>query len=228
METSSATNQRATGLLLVISLIVAIAFPVYNLAFLYPSFDELLKNNTEDEALRVANYLSSMLPVTLGKINKNDISEGFIKNLQTMQVEFKIIELKIYAPDGEVLYSSDAEDIGDVNKNTYFQQIVAKGQKYTKVVPKETKSLENKIIKLDVVETYIPVMKDNRFVGAFEIYYDITQKKALLSSLVSRSSIMVIILSIIFMAMSLYSGPHCQDHFLVDLRYSPLRGYLVC
>ncbi|QWR78391.1 tetraacyldisaccharide 4'-kinase [Candidatus Magnetomonas plexicatena] len=25
-----------------------------------------------------------------------------------------------------------------------------------------------------------------------------------------------------------YSGPHCQDHFLVDLRYSPLRGYLVC
>ncbi|QWR77069.1 AAA family ATPase [Candidatus Magnetomonas plexicatena] len=26
----------------------------------------------------------------------------------------------------------------------------------------------------------------------------------------------------------IYSGPHCQDHFLVDLRYSPLRGYLVC
>ena len=38
-------------------------------------------------------------------------------------------------------------------------------------------SLEGRTVKSDVVEMYVPLMRDNRFEGAFEIYYDITDKR---------------------------------------------------
>jgi signal transduction histidine kinase len=47
----------------------------------------------------------------------------------------------------------------------------------------------------DVVETYVPLMKDKAFLGAFEIYYDITAKKAELNSLLSRSSMVLFVLA---------------------------------
>ena len=40
----------------------------------------------------------------------------------------------------------------------------------------------------DVVETYIPLMSGDRFLGAFEIYYDITDRKTQMDRVVSRSS----------------------------------------
>ena len=66
--------------------------------------------------------------------------------------------------------------------------IFAKGAVHTKVIWKEQKSLEGKTMASDVVETYVPLMKDGQFRGAFEIYYDITAKKQQLDKLLSRSS----------------------------------------
>ncbi len=38
---------------------------------------------------------------------------------------------------------------------------------------RQCESLEDQTATADVVETYVPIMKDDVFVGAFEIYYDI-------------------------------------------------------
>jgi signal transduction histidine kinase len=68
---------------------------------------------------------------------------------------------------------------------------VAKGKIYAEVIQKDTESLEGQKMPADVVETYVPLMKDKEFLGAFEIYYDITAKKAELDSLLSRSSMVL-------------------------------------
>ncbi len=47
----------------------------------------------------------------------------------------------------------------------------------------------------DVLETYVPIMNDGRVLGAFEIYYDITDRKKHLDKLVSQSSTIIIIFS---------------------------------
>lgn len=62
-----------------------------------------------------------------------------------------------------------------VIRKDYFHNNVAKGFLYTKIVNKEEKSLEDEILERDVIEIYVPVSKKNRFTGAFEIYYDITE-----------------------------------------------------
>jgi DNA repair exonuclease SbcCD ATPase subunit len=49
---------------------------------------------------------------------------------------------------------------------------------------------------VDVVETYVPLMSDGVFQGAFEIYYDITARKQQLDKLLSRSSAVVFIIAL--------------------------------
>jgi len=66
-------------------------------------------------------------------------------------------------------------------------------------VKKNTKSLEGQIVTDDVVETYVPIMRNNSFVGAFEIYYNITARTESLSQLLSTSTIALVILSFTLM-----------------------------
>ena len=61
------------------------------------------------------------------------------------------------------------------------------------MVPKDKESLEGRKVTSDVLETYVPLMKDGRFLGALEIYYDITDRKRELDKLISRSSTVTLI-----------------------------------
>ncbi len=79
-------------------------------------------------------------------------------------------------------------EVGEINQRRYFHDIVAKGKVYAKVVPKDKESLEGRKVTSDVLETYVPLMNDGRFLGAFEIYYDITDRKKQLDKLISQSS----------------------------------------
>ena len=79
---------------------------------------------------------------------------------------------------------------------TYFHEIVAKGNVIAKGVRKETKSLDGQLVPVDVVETYVPLMKDGIFRGAFEIYYDLTARKQQLDKLLSRSSTVVSVVAL--------------------------------
>jgi HD-GYP domain-containing protein (c-di-GMP phosphodiesterase class II) len=56
---------------------------------------------------------------------------------------------------------------------------------------------------LDVVEIYIPIMKGSTFVGAFELYYDITGRKRNLDLLLYRSTAIAVISSILFFSISI-------------------------
>jgi hypothetical protein len=51
-------------------------------------------------------------------------------------------------------------------------------------------------VPVDVVETYVPLMSDGIFRGAFEIYYDLTARKQQLDKLLSRSSAVVFIIAL--------------------------------
>ena len=48
-----------------------------------------------------------------------------------------------------------------------------------------------------MVETYVPVIRNNRFTGAFEIYYDITDKRAALDKLLARSFTVILLISLV-------------------------------
>jgi hypothetical protein len=62
-------------------------------------------------------------------------------------------------------------------------------------IQKESESLEGELMPDDVLEIYLPLMKGDKFIGAFEIYYDMTAAKQRLDKLLARSFVIVCIVS---------------------------------
>ena len=106
-----------------------------------------------------------------------------------------------------IIHSTKAEEIGTKNKHDYFYDIVQKGQMFYKIVPSGLKSLEGEKQIHDVAEIYVPIMLDNTFLGASEIYYDITEKRASLDALIEgadRIFMFVIFIALIVIFIMLY------------------------
>jgi hypothetical protein len=173
----------------IIASAMAICYPLISFYVIFPSFDRLLTNNTEDEAARVAQSLSSIV-ISGNNELKNPAGK-----------DFNIEKIKVFSDKGEIIYSTNPKDIGTINKRTYFYEIVAKGEVFTKEVKKGTRTLENRIVTADVIETYVPIMRNGRFLGAFEIYYDITLKNQALNKTVFHSSLLSFVLVFSFFVM---------------------------
>ncbi len=155
--------------ILIIALIIALGLPICVTTFIYPAFTELLTKNTEEEAIRVARHLNFIIIPEQNKLNKNSLPAELMSKIQEMTKGFKLMKLKIFSDSGKIIYSSTPTDIGQINNKRYFHDVVTWGKVYTKVVEKDAKSLENQTVTADVVETYVPIMKNDIFIGAFEI-----------------------------------------------------------
>ena len=177
--------------ILFVSLVIVMVLPLYDILFIYPAFNKLLTDDKRDGAIQIARHLSSILVSQETELTKSMLQAHLsdeLEQLRKVRDDFDLIKLKFFSKSGEVIFSSDPNDMGHTNNERYFREIVAKGKVYAEVIQKDTESLEGQKMPADVVETYVPLMRDKAFLGAFEIYYDITAKKAELDFLLSHSS----------------------------------------
>ena len=93
--------------------------------------------------------------------------------------EFEIVKIKLFDSAGIVIYSSESKEIGEVNRHDYFKEQVANGKVFSKIVEKNQSSMEGKVVGVSVAEVYVPILNNDKFHGAFEIYYDITKENQL-------------------------------------------------
>ena len=131
------------------------------------------------------------------------------KIIESFREDVGLEQIRIFSKSGEIVYSSDPNDSGMISKRDYFREIIAKGNVYTNVVRRGTKSLEGRVVPSAVVETYVPIMRNNKFIGAIEIYFDIAVRKGELDKLLAHSittllaialSLLIIFLVILFRA----------------------------
>ncbi|MEW6599423.1 MAG: diguanylate cyclase [Nitrospirota bacterium] len=179
----------------ILSFLTAISFPILNIYYIFPSFSQLLAQNTEDEAVRVARRLSELV---VDESNNLKTPESFYESLNKAKEHYNLDKIKLFSRHGEIIYSTDPKDIGERNRHGYFNEIVSKGNSYSVIVQKESESLEGQLMHADVVETYVPIMDRDRFVGAFEIYYDITNRNEMMGKTVSSSSVISFALMFVF------------------------------
>lgn len=171
------TKFKLFGNIFLVAVVSVLMLAAYSMLVVHPSFTALVIENTEKEAEKVAAHLSVMLLPGLKEFQADSITEAFHNGVDEVMRDFGLLKLKLFSPTGEIVYSTDRKEVGQVNRKSYFREIVAKGNKYSKVVKKGTRTLEDQTVVADVVETYVPIMRDGKFVGAFEIYYDITERK---------------------------------------------------
>jgi hypothetical protein len=182
--------------ILIASLVIVTVVPAYSAWFIYPSFANLLIESAKHEASSAATHFSSMLFSEAGELRKDSVRQNVIYEIERIKRNFKLTKLKVFSKSGEILFSTDPQDIGNINTEKYFREIIAKGTTRTKFVQKDGTSLEGQKITADVVEAYVPIMSGDKFIGVFEIYYDVTETKKKLDSLVLHSSITVATLAL--------------------------------
>lgn len=174
--------------ILIVCLAVSVLLPTYSTLNIMPQFVDQLMKNIESDAQRTANHLASQLPRTAERLSRQHITGGFLTDLHQAISDFGIADIKIFSASGEVIFSTRPHDIGKMNTHDYFRGRVAKGEVYSKVKSKEGKSSEGDTLTRDVAEVYVPLMTGGTFRGAFEIYYDVTERRKALYQLLFRSS----------------------------------------
>ena len=180
------------------ALIAALLGMILSIKFIYPSFTNLLVKNTEEEAIQIAKHISQMIFHDV--IDTSILTPSFLEGIEKSKTDFNIMKLKIFNASGMVIYSTDEEDVGNINRKDYFQNNIVKGKTYSKMVRRNTQSLENKKISSDVVETYVPILTNGTFVGALEIYYDITDKNKMLGNVLKTANILSTSLTVLFLS----------------------------
>jgi len=193
-----------------ISVAAVATLSAYTIFFFSPFFTQLIIKNAQTEALRIATRFSELMisDQTAGDRSILDLKwdpgkklpNKWVAEIKKAEKDFALMKVKIFLSTGKILYSTDSKDIGQTNQRPYFKEMVAKGRTYTRVILKNTRSLEDQIVTANVVEAYVPVMRSDRFLGAFEVYYDITPIKGKLGRLVMRSHIMSLFLALGLMA----------------------------
>jgi signal transduction histidine kinase len=178
----------------IVSILIAIGLIVCNFYFIFPSFNELLIKDIETEAVHLTRHISSMITTDLTALSRDSISAEMLKAINQLKEEFEFLKLNIFSRSGVTIFSTESEMIGTINKNDYFHRILSKGQTFSQVAVISARSLEIEVLSVDVVETYVPIIKDAQVIGVFEIYYDITNRKAALDRLVSIAQLVVLIL----------------------------------
>ena len=134
-----------------------------------PTLKKIAFDNILTEARKVSLYMSNLIDY------ENEKVENIDEKLKNLIVDFNIDKIHYFNKNGKTTYSTSKEKIGYVNNHSYFKDIVSKGKPYYSIKLKNSKSSEFEVIEKDVIEIYVPIMEGKRFIGAFELYYDISE-----------------------------------------------------
>ena len=187
---------------IVMTVIMLLLYPL----FLHPQFTKEIVLEAQKNSQRVASYfIKEYYPAisSIDKILPSDLEASIQRDIDI----FNLWKIRFFSPEGEILYSSEKAEIGNINKKPYFVKVVSKGQIFSNIVKKEGDTEDGTPTPYDVVETYIPIMLEKTFKGAFEVYANVTDQIQRLKILFWRSyiifSLVICILLILIVVFSL-------------------------
>jgi PAS domain S-box-containing protein/putative nucleotidyltransferase with HDIG domain len=209
-------NLKFIRVLVLLSVLAIVVVPVYIFAHVTPSLREYVVKETLEEATRVASHLSEMF-LKADKVSVETLPADLDQMIAMATRDFGLYKLKIFSPSGEIVYSTDPTEIGTINRNSSFHEIVATGQPFNKLVLKDQATTEGLKFKDDLVEAYVPVMRSGEFIGAFEIYYNVTTQLADLQRLLTGLYRVILPIAACLLAAMLFTFFRFRESFLERL-----------
>ena len=170
-----------------VSLVAISLFPVYTVFLLAPRFEELLVENTKDEAIRLATWVSTFVVEEGKELRRDTLPTHLLDRLGSLEGDRHLIKMRIFSPSGEIIYSTEPTEVGRFNEGAYFKEMAASGTGRTEIISSQSRSLENEVVPADVVETYVPITRGARLLGIFELYHDVSKGRKDLNRLIYRS-----------------------------------------
>lgn len=190
----SGSNRRFLIFAALIPLLMAMLIPMINVHIIYPAFTNVIVQSIAEDARQLAIH---ELPAALKhtKLTRETLTDRFFGQIYRLEHDFNLYKIRVYSPEGTILYSTDVSEIGQVNTRDYFHEIVAKGQTFTQMIEKNEVNFEGKAQPVDLVESYVPFMKRGVFLGAFEMYFDVSKRTQRLAQVTFYSQLAMISLA---------------------------------
>lgn len=200
-------KRHTLAVMALICLLVGIGIPVINLLYVYPHFVRNTVTQVEQDSRKISRLLTRVL---LSEDNWQDwLKRGMVpdylaEEFRRVVGDIDLMKLKLFLDDGQTIYSTDIEDVGKRNTHDYFHRDVASGKTFAKLVRRDERSLEEQRFARDVVEVYVPIMRDGRFAGAFEFYINVSERMAALHALLIRLSVLPTVILLLAMGFLLW------------------------
>jgi diguanylate cyclase (GGDEF)-like protein len=144
------------------------------------------------ENQKIAAHVFTHKSIKESSIDLND-------ELNMLKENFKLQKVNYFDASGVIIASTNIHEIGTQNKEAYFINNVKKGKIFFKVVHKNTKSMDNKVVDTELLEVYYPMEKIGDSFSAIEIYYDISHISKEFDSIIEKIDYIYFIIVTVFM-----------------------------
>ncbi len=134
--------------LVILSCIAAVTFPLINIYLILPHFKGVLIERLEGDSVRFAKHFSRMVDPGLFDLESASLPEELIEEAEKIKSDFSLMKINIFSKSGEVIYSTDQQDIGEINTKTYFHDLINNGTVFSKVIEKEMSVMEKDGVKV--------------------------------------------------------------------------------
>lgn len=193
--------------ILIVSIIGIFIYPIYVLFFIYPSFHNIIIIDKEEEAQQIVNYLVKGADLETSVLNKwaEYLTLDQMQYVEEFRNGFDLLKVRVFSGKGLIVYSTNKDEIDKVNKSEQFNTTVMKGKVYSRFVKNEKLLVHGKNLITDVVEISVPIMQNNNFQGAVEVYYNIEPTLAKYRRLFVNSNILLSIIAIALLSGILFT-----------------------
>lgn len=214
--------------ILILSLLSVVIYPIIYVRMIYPAMTRSIVKNIKSEVELTARDLALSLGLGRAVLERGHLKGDLLSRVKDLENDPSVIALKIYTTSGKTIYSSDPKDIGTINEEKEFSDVIAKGIVYSSLFEIKVKSSKGKTKTIKLMDTTVPIVKDNAFVGAFRLRYDLTERIRLLDTLVSRFSTFLFLIgiglmgTIILMAFRMAEAEGALEQSQVELNKAKL------
>ncbi|WP_170400410.1 diguanylate cyclase [Ruegeria arenilitoris] len=166
-----------------------------------PVVDRMLESDLRHAATQMNRQVVSHLEDVDATFRTGALDAHDEEFLELLPATSDIYRFKLFNDAGRVLWSTRPSEVGTVNSDAYFSDVLGRGNivyKHEENPLTEVDNLDGNMLEVSgpqtrhVAEIYTPVIREGRFIGAIEFYSDITQVRNLF---INRVRLLLTVLS---------------------------------
>lgn len=186
------------------SLFPVLFVPLYTIFITAPAYNDFILKFAHRALVNIAGHLADEVGDLEHTPVRQSLKPQTIERLKHHRGIINLWKIKVFTTDGTRIFSTDPTDIGGHTSKYFFPEIVATGKSFS-LIEKKIVHRDGKRRLLYLTETYVPIVREGRVIGIFEIYYDITKGREQLSGIILRQNVPLLFLAFLLLGVVVFS-----------------------
>lgn len=200
-------------LLIFIALLSVLLLPCYTMFVVTPMYRGFIVAESEKIVKKITDRLTLELHDYVEGGEKGvGLSPDFIREARDIKQFLGLWAIKLYNPDGTLIYSSAVSETGNKATAIFLSEIKGTGEPHTRIKKRKFTNSAGSSKKLDLVESYVPIVLKGKLIAVLGVFYNLSESGNALGFLTSRSGLvtylltLILVVLIVFLAEKINSG----------------------